>query len=150
MQIHELSTADCAEILSRTRLARLGCARFDQPYIVPIHVAFDAEQTCLYALSTVGQKIDWMRENPKVCLEMEDVADEKNWTTVVIFGRYEEIRRTPTDAEARRRAERLFQQWPQWWLPAAAQVGAHERDELVLYRIRIDRLSGRRSSRDQR
>src|SRR5215211_5651491 len=106
MQIRELSAPECAEILERSRLGRLGCSRFDQPYIVPIHFSFDAERTCLYGVSMIGQKIDWMRENPKVCVEIEDVADEKHWTTVLAFGRYQEIGRSAENAEVRQRAER--------------------------------------------
>jgi nitroimidazol reductase NimA-like FMN-containing flavoprotein (pyridoxamine 5'-phosphate oxidase superfamily) len=147
MQIHELSPADCAEILGRTHLGHLACARFDQPYIVPIYFSFDAELSCLYALSLAGQKIYWMRENPKVCLEVGDIADKTQWTTVLVFGRYEELERGPDHAEARSRAERLFKRRRQWWLPAAGQTRARVRDELVLFRVQIDRLTGRRTAR---
>src|ERR671911_369841 len=91
MLIHELNSDECAEVLVRTHLGRLGCSRFDQPYIVPIHFSFDREHHCLYAFSTIGQKIEWMRENPKVCVEVEDVTDRTHWTTVLAFGRYEEM-----------------------------------------------------------
>jgi nitroimidazol reductase NimA-like FMN-containing flavoprotein (pyridoxamine 5'-phosphate oxidase superfamily) len=147
MQIHELDARECTDVLERSRLGRLGCSRFDQPYIVPIHFSFDPERRCLYAVSMVGQKIDWMRANPKVCVEVEDIADEKHWTTVLVFGRYEEIQRTAAAAEQRSRAEQLFQQRQQWWFPAAAQVGSRQHDHLVVYRIDIDRLTGRQAAR---
>lgn len=51
--------------------------RFDQPYVVPIHLSLDAERSCVYAFSTVGQKILWMRENPQVCLEVEEIRDKE-------------------------------------------------------------------------
>ena len=149
MLIHELNPDECAQVLSRSDLGRLGCARFDQPYIVPIHFSFDPERNCLYAFSTVGQKIDWMRENPKVCVEVEDIADKNHWATVVVIGRYEEIHRDPSEAEARRRAEHLFQERPEWWLPAAGQARPREHHQMVLYRIHIDRLTGRRAARDR-
>ena len=148
MLIHELSSNDCAEVLRRINLGRLGCSRFDQPYIVPIHFSFDAERSCVYAFSTIGQKIDWMRENPKVCLEVEDIGDKDHWTTVLVTGRYEEIQQ-PHEAEARRRAERLFQERSEWWLPAAAKVGSRAHHDIVVYRIQIDRMSGRRVARDR-
>ena len=88
MLIHELDADTCAEFLSRNYLGRLACALFNQPYIVPIHFSFDADRTCLYAFSVVGQKIQWMRKNPKVCLEVEEIVDKDNWTTVLVFGRY--------------------------------------------------------------
>ena len=147
MQVRELSAPECTEILERSRLGRLGCSRFDQPYVVPVHFSFDPEQTCLYVVSLIGQKIDWMRENPKVCVEIDDIADEKHWTTVLVFGRYDEIGQTAEHARVRERAERLLEQRLQWWLPAAAQVPSRQHDQLVLFRVHIDRLSGRRTAR---
>ena len=149
MLIHELSSNECAKVLRRINLGRLGCSRFDQPYIVPIHFSFDAQRNCLYAFSTIGQKIDWMRENPKVCLEVEDIGDKDHWTTVLVTGRYEEIHQKPQEAEARRRAERLLHERSEWWLPAAAKIGSRDHHEIVVYRIQIDRMSGRRAARDR-
>ena len=149
MLIHELSPTDCVELLKRSDLGRLGCAHENQPYIVPIHFSFDVVGPCLYAFSTVGQKIEWMRENPKVCIEVEDVADKDHWTTVLAFGRYEEMGDSPADRAARATAERLFQQRPEWWLPGAAKLGSGERHAMLVYRILIDRLTGRRASRDR-
>jgi uncharacterized protein len=147
MLIHELNPNECAEFLSRNSVGRLGCALFDQPYIVPIHFSFDAERSCLYAFSTVGLKIEWMRKNPRVCLEVEEIAGKRYWTTVLVFGRYHEIKRRPEDADARRRAEQLFQLRQEWWLPGAAKVPSREHHDMVLYRIEIDRLTGRRTAR---
>jgi nitroimidazol reductase NimA-like FMN-containing flavoprotein (pyridoxamine 5'-phosphate oxidase superfamily) len=148
MLIYELTRAECAQILSRSHIGRLACARFDQPYIVPISFSFDAERDCVYGFSTVGQKIVWMRENPKVCLEVDDIADKDNWTTVVILGRYSEIHQAPEEAEARRRAQSFFQERKEWWLPAAARVTSVEHENMVLYRITLDRVTGRRTKRD--
>lgn len=147
MRIYELSPTDCAEILQRTRLGHLACAKDGQPYVVPIHFSFDVERGCVYGFSTVGQKVQWMRENPRVCLEVDDISDPGHWQTVVVFGRYEEIQDSAEEAEARDRAQRLFQQRPEWWLPAAAKVGSRERHSVVVYRIHIDRVTGRKAAR---
>lgn len=147
MRIRELDRLECGEVLGRNELGRLACARRGQPYIVPIHYSFDAARTCLYAFSTVGQKIDWMRENPLVCVEVEEIADKDRWTTVLVFGRYEELTDSPADASARRTAQTLFEQRPRWWYPAAAKTDSREHHEMVVYRILIDRMSGRRTSR---
>jgi nitroimidazol reductase NimA-like FMN-containing flavoprotein (pyridoxamine 5'-phosphate oxidase superfamily) len=149
MLIHELTSAECVEVLSRTHLGRLGCARSNQPYVVPIHFSFDVERHCVYSFSTIGQKIDWMRENPKVCLEVEDITDKDHWTTVLVTGRYDEIHQAPEETDARSRAELLFQQRREWWLPAAAKVSPREHPDVVVYRIQIDRVTGRRASRDR-
>ncbi len=145
MRIHELTPEECTEVLERVHLGRLACARSDQPYIVPIHFSFDAERRCIYSFATIGQKVRWMRENPKVCLEVDEIVDKNQWTSIVVIGRYEEIQDGPHEADARRRAEQLFQQRAEWWLPAAAKVSSTERPDIVVYRIQIDRMSGRRT-----
>ena len=147
MRIHELTDDECRAILQKTSLGRLACARGNQPYIVPISLYFDSDGNSLYSFSTAGQKIDWMRENPKVCVEAEEILDKDRWTTVLVFGRYQEIGDAEEDAETRRRAWERFQQRPEWWFPAAAKLPSQERHAMVIYRIQIDRVTGRRASR---
>jgi nitroimidazol reductase NimA-like FMN-containing flavoprotein (pyridoxamine 5'-phosphate oxidase superfamily) len=149
MRIFELNSIECGEVLARQGMGRLGCSRDDQPYVVPIHFAYDPERRCLYAFSTVGQKIDWMRTNPKVCVEVEDVTDKNHWTTVLAFGRYQEIGQSPEEAEVRQRALDSFQQRAEWWLPAAARLPTREHHAIVVYRVQVDRMTGRRASRDR-
>jgi nitroimidazol reductase NimA-like FMN-containing flavoprotein (pyridoxamine 5'-phosphate oxidase superfamily) len=149
MLIHELSAEECAEIFTRAHLGRLGCAHNGQPYIVPISFSFDVERRCFYCFSLAGQKIAWMRENPKVCIEAEEIADKNRWTSVLAFGRYQEIGDSPADRDTRRRAQQLLEQRSEWWLPGAAKADSHEHHEMVLYRIDVDRLTGRRAVRDR-
>jgi uncharacterized protein len=148
MVIHELTGPECREVLGRVNLGRLACCRGEQPYIVPVFFYFDNEGECLYSFAAVGQKIDWMRANPRVCIEVDDVADQAHWTTVLVFGRYEEVRDSAPDDVARRRAFHLFTERPNWWLPGIAKLeGGSEHHTAVIYRINIDRISGRRASR---
>jgi nitroimidazol reductase NimA-like FMN-containing flavoprotein (pyridoxamine 5'-phosphate oxidase superfamily) len=150
MIVHELTAAECRDILTRTNLGRLACARYNQPYIVPIFFSFDPDANCLYGFSTVGKKIEWMRENPRVCVEVEEIADQFHWATVVITGRYVEVRNADKAQAARERAKELFQQRPQWWLPGGAKLATGvEHDESVIYGIEIDALSGRRASKPE-
>ena len=149
MLIHELTADDCVGLLGRTSLGRLGCCHEGQPYVVPVHFSFDPDGRCLYCFSTVGQKILWMRENPKICVEVEEIPDKNRWTTVLVFGRYEEIGDSPEEAETRQRVMDRFQQRPEWWFPAAAKLASREHHAMVIYRIQIDRLTGRRTARER-
>jgi nitroimidazol reductase NimA-like FMN-containing flavoprotein (pyridoxamine 5'-phosphate oxidase superfamily) len=148
MLIHELTTAQCREVLSRTSLGRLACARGAQPYVVPVSYTYDADSDCLFCFSAVGKKVNWMRENPNVCVEVEAVDDRFHWTTVVLFGRYDEIGDSPEQKDIRHRALHLFQQRSEWWLPGGATSGHRQPHAMVMYRIHIDSLTGRRASRD--
>jgi nitroimidazol reductase NimA-like FMN-containing flavoprotein (pyridoxamine 5'-phosphate oxidase superfamily) len=145
--VHELSPAECRGVLKRSHLGRLACARGGQPYVVPISFDFDGEH--VYSFSILGQKIVWMRDNPLVCLEVDEIADRFNWTSVVAFGRYQELRTSAEHAEARDRARELFELREEWWQPAAAKTQPPEKHVPIVYRIAIDRISGRRASRNE-
>ena len=147
MRIHELTLAECRDVVSRVNLARLACSRVDQPYVVPISFAYDGDSNCLFGFSAIGKKVDWMRENPKVCVEVEDGGDRFHWTTIVIVGRYDEIVDSGEHKELRQRALDLFGQRAEWWLPGAARMGPREHPDVVIYRIHIDTMSGRRAAR---
>ena len=149
MIIHELTPAECRDVLGRAVYGRLGCARGDQPYVVPFVFQLDPAGGSMFSFSTPGQKIDWMRENPKVCVEVDEMADQFNWTSVLAFGRYEEISDTSRQHEdLRRQAHALFQQRTAWWLPALGKLtSGEEHHSSVVYRILIDKLTGRRAHR---
>ena len=147
MLIHELSHAECVEVLSRAHVGRLACARDDQPYVVPISFYFDGTGS-LYGFSRVGQKIEWMRDNPKVCVEADDIADRFHWTSIVVTGTYEELTDSPEDSEQLKRALALLQQHANWWLPGAGKlVDGEPHTTSVVYRVRISSVSGRRTAR---
>jgi nitroimidazol reductase NimA-like FMN-containing flavoprotein (pyridoxamine 5'-phosphate oxidase superfamily) len=146
MQIRELTMAECLAMLQATNLGRLACVRYNRPYIVPVY--FDLYRDALYSFATVGKKIQWMRTNPRVCVEFDQIADRFNWTTVVVRGRYEELTKSPAHQAARRRAYALFENRPDWWYPAAGKMRSSEIRTPVIYRIQIEALSGRRAARD--
>jgi len=148
MTIHELTAAECEEFLDRSTVGRLGCAHRDQPYIVPVSLYFDREGKCVYGFSTVGTKIEWMRENPKVCVEVDEISDQHQWTTVLVMGRYEELDASEAQKGDRQRALDLFQEHSRWWLPAGAKLSSGiEHTSPVIYRIHVLSISGRRAVR---
>jgi uncharacterized protein len=95
MIIREMSEEECLQALSKTRLARLGCAHENQPYVVPVYFTYDEATRCLYGFTTPGQKIEWMRANPLVCVEVDDVTAYDQWVSVIAIGRFEELTESP-------------------------------------------------------
>jgi uncharacterized protein len=113
MLIREMNAQECRDLLARLGTGRLGCARNNQPYVVPIYFAFQPDR--LYGFSTLGQKIDWMRENPLVCVEADEVLAHNNWASVVVLGRYEELPDEAGYVEARRQAQAVLEKRAMWW-----------------------------------
>jgi nitroimidazol reductase NimA-like FMN-containing flavoprotein (pyridoxamine 5'-phosphate oxidase superfamily) len=146
MHIEEMTTGECRAMLAGTHVARLACAVNNQPYVVPIHLAFDGE--FFYGYSTLGHKIEWMRQNPLICLEIDAVIGSRQWESVVVFGHYEELLATPEYESSRRQAERLFQTRPMWWEPATVPLGGHRPGAPIVFRIQLHRMTGRRAVPD--
>jgi len=144
MLIESMTRQASIDLLERTKLGRLACSHDGQPYINPISFALDAD--CLYCVSTIGQKIAWMRANPLVCVEAAELVSRQDWASVIVLGRYEELPDTAEYAALREHAYDLLQKNPLWWEPAYVKsVGERARvPELTYFRIHIDQISGRR------
>jgi uncharacterized protein len=144
MIVTEMTPNECRAALAQTGFGRLACARDNQPYIVPICFALDAEY--LYSFSIAGRKIEWMRDNPRVCLEIDSVKSWQDWTSVVAFGRYEELPDTPDWEAERGRAHSLLRQRAMWWQPASVAILDRAKDLFVpvFFRVIIESLTGHR------
>jgi nitroimidazol reductase NimA-like FMN-containing flavoprotein (pyridoxamine 5'-phosphate oxidase superfamily) len=148
MLIQSMTRKASNELLARAKVGRLACAHEGQPYITPMSFIYEAD--CLYSFSTVGQKIAWMRANPLVCVETEELVDRQNWATVIVFGRYEELPKTPSDSN-RTLAYDLLQRRPMWWEPGYAKtvIDGKERPlEGVYFRIHVSKITGHRTLPD--
>lgn len=140
----DLSQEECQEFLQNSNFGRIACSQNDQPYIIPFNFAFDGKEH-LYAFSTLGQKIEWMRENPLVCVEIEKISNEDNWTTMIIFGRYQEISDKPESAKLKDYAHELLANRPKWWKPAYL-AGSHRvevEEKPIYFRLLIEKMTGR-------
>ena len=73
-----------------------------------------------YSFSTVGQKIDWMRANPLVCVQVDDVVSSEQWVSVIVFGRFARTPDAPEWQSVRALAHDL-QESLTWWRPACGE-----------------------------
>lgn len=144
MVIREMTDAECRARLSGRVVARLACALDNQPYVVPIHLNLSGEY--FYGYATLGQKIEWMRRNHRVCLEIESVTTNTQWDTIVVFGEFEELPAAAEYEDARRVAAELFQATAMWWEPAAVPLADHDPRAPIVFRVRITQMTGRRAS----
>lgn len=146
MRIDQLNDAECREILSRSSIARLGCSLNDQPYVVPVGIA--CEPDYIYVFSTLGQKIKWMRSNPKVCVQVDEIRSQSDWVSVIANGAYQELPE-PQFEDERNHARGLLQQHHHWWLNAMAERRIRLRDEEIkplFFRIRVISVTGLRAT----
>ena len=150
MFIHDMTEAECHYALRNANVGRLACTRDNQPYVVPIYFAYNERH--LYAISTIGQKIEWMRANPLVCVEVDNITSRDVWMSVVVFGRYEELPDLPEYKCAREQALALLQRRSVWWWEPACVCENHQDTPHsctpVTFRIYINRMSGHHATPD--
>ena len=85
-------------VLQHQFIGRIGCHFNGVTYVVPISYAYDGAH--VYAHAEEGMKINMMRQNPKVCFEVDTMENMANWQSVIAWGSYEEL----TDEKERERA----------------------------------------------
>ena len=135
--IKSLDQNQSRELLRRERIGRLGCISDGEPYVVPVNYVFDGE--CAYLHSLPGQKIEAMRSEPRVCLQVDEIEDELNWKSVLAYGTYEEITNRRERAEALSHLLARFSRLTPVESFIAVDAGA---PAPVVFRIRVNRITG--------
>lgn len=146
MHIEELTKIASLIFLSGHRFGRLACASNSQPYITPFNFVY--YENFLYSFGTVGQKINWMRANPLVCVEVDDIVSPVHWTSVIINAKYEELVDTPDGQIHRDLAFKLLQKRNLWWEPGYVKTVIHGEQrpmEPVYFRLFIEDITGHKA-----
>lgn len=146
MLINDLNETECREVLSRAAIGRLGCSLNDQPYVVPVGIAYEAD--FIYVFSTLGKKIKWMRSNPKVCVQVDEITSQSNWVSVIANGNFQELPE-PQFTDERNHARKLLQKQHQWWLNSLAERRTQLPDEEIapiFFRIQVTSMTGLRGT----
>ena len=131
------------DLLRRVGYGHLACSQDDQPYVVPIYFAYEGEEIFIY--TTEGKKSAAMDNNPKVCLQVEELLANAMWRSVVVIG---EAHRVLDQIEREFAVELIRQQNPSL-LPALAIKWSNDwirKNVEAVYRIRILSMTGRMSS----
>ena len=143
MIIAELDRSECMALLAAARLGRLACCNDGRPYVVPVHFALEGE--FLYGFSLVGRKIAWMRANPHVCVQVDEFDPDRQWRSVVVNGRYEELPDRIGWKVQRERAWSLLSRHAGWWEPGGLKPVTEGTAPHLFYRIGIDEVTGRQA-----
>jgi nitroimidazol reductase NimA-like FMN-containing flavoprotein (pyridoxamine 5'-phosphate oxidase superfamily) len=144
MIVRELSAAQCFHLVDSSRLARLACSDGSQPYVISIFYAYG--DSCAYAFTMPGRKLDLMRANPRVALLVEESGHGRGWRSVVAEGRFEELPDRIGHKRLRDRAWTLLSRHVDWWEPGALKPVAPapaDHSPHVFFRIHVERMTGR-------
>ena len=141
----ELTREECERVLRTEQLGRIGCHAGGVTYVVPVSYVYNG--THVYALSAEGMKLRMMRENPRVCFEVEQVKAWYNWQSVISWGTFEELHGADAEHGYRLVHSRLtplieFESRAGHPGDSPPPPGVATR-QFVLYRIQLDELTGR-------
>ena len=132
-----LSEEEAFALISSGKIGRLGCVDSGEPYVVPIN--YVVEERSIYSHSLPGRKIEAMRAHPRVCLQVDQIADDFHWRSAIAFGDFEEIR-VPTDRRAI--LGKLLARFPLLTPVESVMAQDASAPDSVVFRIRIDRTTG--------
>ncbi|RWC94179.1 MAG: pyridoxamine 5'-phosphate oxidase family protein [Mesorhizobium sp.] len=147
MMIRTLSTLECTKMLAANRTGHLACAKDGQPYVVPFNYAYADNH--LYAFSLLGKKVDWMRENPLLCAQVQEHTQGRGWKSVILEGRYEELPDRIGHKVQRDHAWAVLSKHADWWEPGALKPVTPPLSESlphVFFRILVEQVSGREAT----
>jgi nitroimidazol reductase NimA-like FMN-containing flavoprotein (pyridoxamine 5'-phosphate oxidase superfamily) len=125
------------KVFQSARVARLGCVVNGEPYVVPINCHL--EDDCLYSHSLPGLKISGLRENPRACVQVDEIESDLHWRSAIAFGQYEEITKSNEREEI---LTTLLRKFPMLTPVESALAVDASAPQVIVFRIRIDRLTG--------
>src|SRR5690242_16156049 len=85
-----LNEKQVEEVLEKSVMGRIGCTDGKIVYILPVTYLYDGKY--IIAHSKEGLKIRIMREHPDVCFEVDEIQTQANWKSVLVWGKYEELK----------------------------------------------------------
>jgi len=144
-KIDLLEKSEVLKIIERGSLGHLGCFSDKDVYVVPITYAF--ENPYIYSHSKDGKKISMMRGNPYACIEIEEIKSMFDWRSAIAWGVYEELHNDEAVTAMRLLIKKITQKIKDGSASDLELDFEAMFEDAVIYRIRIDKLSGRYEER---
>lgn len=86
-----LTEKESIMLLMLNYIGNLSYIRRDKPFIAPITYFFDMENSVIIGYSAEGHKIEAMRKNKNVSLNVLEVDSVNSWKSVLAHGVFEEL-----------------------------------------------------------
>ena len=132
-----LSNDEARQLFQSARVARLGCIVNGEPYVVPINCHLDGDH--LYSHSLSGLKITGLRENPRACVQVDEIESDLRWRSAIAFGNYEEVTKPNERADV---LSTLLHKFPMLTPVESAIAIDGISPEVIVFRINMERLTG--------
>lgn len=132
-----LSDEAARRLFHDARVVRLGCIVNGEPYVVPINCHLEGDY--LYSHSLYGLKISGLRENPRACVQVDEIESDLRWKSALAFGKFEEVTKSSERADV---LAKLLRRFPML-TPVESTIAVDgSPPEVIVFKIRIERLTG--------
>ena len=132
-----LTDKEARKLFSFAKVGRLGCIVNGEPYVVPIN--YHLEEDYLYSHSLPGLKISGLRENPRACVQVDEIESDLHWRSAIAFGKFEEIK---TPNERTDVLNKLLRNFPMLTPVESAIAVDGAAADVIVFKIKIERLTG--------
>jgi nitroimidazol reductase NimA-like FMN-containing flavoprotein (pyridoxamine 5'-phosphate oxidase superfamily) len=85
----ELTKDEIEKILTTHVVGRIGCYARRRVYVVPVAYCYDGKDIIGHTVE--GMKMDFLRQNPECCFEVDVLKNLNNWKCVIAWGTFEEL-----------------------------------------------------------
>ena len=88
--IKNLDQKQMLYILENNYIGHLGYIFQGKPFVIPITYFFERKNNIIICYSGDGHKINAMRKNNAVCLQIADIDSVNEWKSVLVHGSFEQ------------------------------------------------------------
>ncbi len=90
--IQNLEENHCIQLLSSNYIGHLGFISNNWPYVLPITYHYDQTKNSIIGYSGEGHKLNALRKNNSVSLEVSEINSVNKWKSIMIQGTFEELK----------------------------------------------------------
>jgi nitroimidazol reductase NimA-like FMN-containing flavoprotein (pyridoxamine 5'-phosphate oxidase superfamily) len=148
--IQDMDPRECVELLRRNYVGRLAFIVGKSPYVIPItYYYYDQAGNCIISYASEGHKIEAMRINESVSLEVDEIDSVSKWKSVLVHGTFEELSGIDAKGQLHEFAQGVKdlinkkEDKELQFIHEFSSKLSFEKSSPVVYRIRINEITGK-------
>ena len=142
----DLNKKELIDLLESQVFGRLGCSVNDDTYIVPINYVY--RNNAIYAHSGNGKKIEMMRENPKVCFQVDEILDTFRWKSAILWGDFIELKDEERQQAMQGIIHRIMPLTDRPTEQPSHGIEPEKHSNIIVFKIDINKVTGKSENHD--
>jgi nitroimidazol reductase NimA-like FMN-containing flavoprotein (pyridoxamine 5'-phosphate oxidase superfamily) len=141
--ITKMTTEETIELLQKIGYGHLGCIHEGKPHVIPMQ--YYLQDDAIYMFTDRGTKSHDLTENPDICLQVEELSDTDNWSSITVYGRAEILE---DSAEFTRIAQAIKSQNSTFSPVINREITdmSELKKSIAIYQIQTDKMTGTKAT----